>query len=291
MAMLALDWVNENDDSDSTENKLHQFDLVFLVELRYVNDNSSLEQIIIKQHGLKGKKIAESQIRSILEGEYGNKVLLLLDGYDEYSKGTNDDIDAAIKDTIGDCFLILTSRDGDYISKETLDKMDGKIELRGFTEKSMEECATKYLESKHLADKLIKEAKQLRIDELLQIPIILLMVCVLFFKEHTLPRSQTAIIGKILELCIDRSGLKHFGKRSKDIPWLEDKLFCLGELAWKTLKRSTRQLLLPKVGERFCILILFYKLITKKSFDFKKLEMKKYISQECIPVRCVPAER
>ena len=56
MAMLALDWVNENEDT-STKTKLSRFDLVFLVELRYVNDNSSLEQIIIKQHGLKGKKV------------------------------------------------------------------------------------------------------------------------------------------------------------------------------------------------------------------------------------------
>ena len=241
MAMPALDWVDENDDSDSTENKLHQFDLVFLVELRYVNDNSSLEQIIIKQHGLKGKKIGESQIRSILEGESGNKVLLLLDGYDEYKKGTNDDIDAATEDTIGDCFLILTSRDGDYISKETLNKMDGEVELNGFTAESIRDCATKYLESEHLVYRLLKEAKQLHIYDLLQIPIILLMVCVLFVKEHTLPKSQTTIIGKILELCIDRSALK---------------LFHLGQLAWKTLKCTRRQLLLPKVGERFCILIL-----------------------------------
>ena len=66
MAMLALDWVSENE-GNSMKTKLSQFDLVFLIKLRYVNNNSSLEQIIMKQHGLTGKKVTESQIRSILE--------------------------------------------------------------------------------------------------------------------------------------------------------------------------------------------------------------------------------
>ena len=60
MAMLALDWVSENE-GNSMQTKLSQFDLVFLIELRYVNNNSSLEQIIMKQHGLTGKKVTESQ--------------------------------------------------------------------------------------------------------------------------------------------------------------------------------------------------------------------------------------
>ena len=245
--MLALDWVDERNETDQCKHSIGQFDFCFLIELRYVNDNSSLAQIIIKQHGMKNKNVSESEIRSILEGESG-RVLLLLDGYDEYKKGTNDDIDTAIQDTIGDCLLILTSRDGDYISKETLDKMDGELKLTGFDEKSVMECITKYLESEDLAQKLLEEAKPLGISELLRIPIILLMVCVLYFKEQTLPKSQTAIIGKIIELCMERSAIKHFRKSSKDIRGLEDKLFRLGELAWKKLKGRTRQLLLLKVS-------------------------------------------
>ena len=241
MAMLALDWVNENDE---IETNLSQFDLVFLIELRYVNDNSSLEQIIIKQHGLKGKNVSESQIRFILEEQ---SVLLILDGYDEYQKGTNSDIDSAIKDTVGDCFLILTCRDGDYISKGTLSKFDCEIEILGFTPFTMFQCAAKYLESKEMANRLISEASRWMIRDLLQIPIILLMVCVLYFKEKKLPRSHTAIIDKIVELLLDRSTLKHFGAKCRQVPGLRAKLYQLGELAWKTLKSKTRQLLLPQV--------------------------------------------
>ena len=49
-------------------------------------------------------------IESILEGETNHKVLLLLDGYDEYRRGINRDIDEAIESKIGNCLLILTSR-------------------------------------------------------------------------------------------------------------------------------------------------------------------------------------
>ena len=209
MAMLALDWIDKDEGSAS---KLSQFDLVFLVELRYVNDNSSLEKIIIKQHGLKWKKVTESQIRSILEEQ---SVLLILDGYDEYQKGTNTDIDAAIEDTVGDCFLILTSRDGDYISKETLDKFDGEIEISGFGSSTIFQCAAKYLESEEIANKLIQEASIFRVKDLLQIPIILVRVCVLYFKDQKLPRSHTAVVGKIMEMCLDRSAQKHFWEESK----------------------------------------------------------------------------
>ena len=184
------------------------------------------------------------KIRSILEEQ---SVLLILDGYDEYQKGTNASIDAAIEDTVGDCFLILTSRDGDYISKETLDKFDGEIEITGFSPSSIFQCAAKYLESEEMANRLIEEASSLMITDLLQIPIILLMACVVYFRGKKLPKSHTAIIDKIVEMFLDRSALKHFGAKWRQIPGLETKLYQLGKLAWKTLKSKTRQLLLPQV--------------------------------------------
>ena len=54
----------EADDTD----ELTQFSFVFFIELRRVNDNSSLEQIILKQHGLK-RKLSEAEISAILTGE------------------------------------------------------------------------------------------------------------------------------------------------------------------------------------------------------------------------------
>ena len=232
MAILASDWVE-----GSAESKLSQFAFTFLISLCHVNDNSMLQQIIIKQHGLKGKNIPESQIRSILDGEFG-KVLLLIDGYDEYAKGTNDDLDTAIEDTIGECFLILTSRDGDYISKDILDKMDGEIEITGLSDENIIKCASKYLESDKLAKDLIEKSKNADIYDLLHIPIVLLMVVFLYYKTKQLPKSQTEIVKSIVFMCIDRSSMKHFGKKAKDIEGLEDMLKRLGKLSLEALKQG-----------------------------------------------------
>ena len=144
--------------------------------------------------------------------------------------------------------MILTCRDGDYISKETLDKFDGEIVITGFNDQSMQECAAKFLESEEMAKTLIQEASNCMIKDMLQIPIVLLMACVLFFETQKLPKSQTAIIDKIVEMCLDRSASKTlWEKMQSEIPGLEDKLYQLGELSWKALKGATRQLLLPKV--------------------------------------------
>ena len=242
MAILASDWV------EGTSPQLEQFDYVFFVALRSVDDNSSLEKIIIKQHGLGGKDIEEGEIRSILKGQTGGKVLLLLDGYDEYQKGTNAAIDSAIEDTIGDCFLVLTSRDGGYISKDTLDNMDGEIEITGFSPASIRKYAAMYLESEKLAEDMILKAEEVDIQELLHIPILLLMVCVLYHEVRQLPRTQIEIIQRMIEILLDRSTLKHFGKKAKDVENLENLLFELGRLSIEALQRDTKQLLLLKVN-------------------------------------------
>ena len=246
MAMLASDWNGPGIPGTSANgNQLNQFDFVFFIELRYVNDNSSLERIIIKQHGLHCVK--EQELRSVLREEASGKVLLLVDGYDEYKKGTNDGIDTAIEDTIGNCFLILTSRDGDHISNETRKKFDGEIEITGLSHKSIIQYASKYFESEKIAENMYEKAKEAGIAELLRLPTILLMVCILYDGKQQLPKCQTEIVSCIIDMFIDYSALKHFGLKAKNIVGLDQMLFKLGELAWIALRRDTQQLLLSKV--------------------------------------------
>ena len=102
-----------------------------------MDNASSLSQIIKFQHNF--RKVSIKYIESILEGETNHKVLLLLDGYDEYRRGTNKDIDEAIENKIGNCFLILTSRprndsgDKKIVSKLIRNRIDGEIMIEGFS--------------------------------------------------------------------------------------------------------------------------------------------------------------
>ena len=213
-----------------------------------------MAQIIKSQHNL--RKVNTEHIDSILEGETNHKVLLLLDGYDEYKKGTNKDIDDVIENKIGNCFLILTSRPGNesrekmYVSKKVRDRMDGELVIEGFSPENIEKCSIQYLLSEENSQIFLTQAEETELSALLHVPIILLMSCTLFISNMSLPNSKTELYGDIFYLIMDRSTLKTFGCKSKNVPNIDQCLSILGKLSWKALQNDTRQLLLDKVDSK-----------------------------------------
>ena len=113
--------------------------MVFLIRLRKVNRQYSVVTVIKDEH-YQVKDADQTLIQRLIEGKTKQKVLLLLDGYDEYTAGTNQALDKAIESGIGNCFTILTSRPGTdsgdktYVSKEIRDKMDSKVRIKGLNE-------------------------------------------------------------------------------------------------------------------------------------------------------------
>ena len=216
-----------------------------------MDKTSSLTQIIKSQHNL--RKVSTEHIESILEGETNHKVLLLLDGYDEYRRGTNSDIDNAIENKIGNCFLILTSRPGNdsgdkmFVSKKVRNRMDGEIVIEGFSPENIKKCSIQYLPSEENSLMFLTQAGETELSALLHVPIILLMSCTVFISNMSLPHSETKLYGDIFDLIMDRTTLKTFGCKSKDIPNIEQWLSILGKLSWEALQNDTRQLLLNKV--------------------------------------------
>ena len=207
----------------------------------------SLAQIIKKQYE-ELEEASNKYIESILKGKTGHRVLLMLDGYDEYTPGTNDDIDQAIRVRIGNCFLILTSRPGDYLCKSIRDQMDGEIVIEGFSEENIILCNTRYLESKERSRQMLEQAEETGIDVLLHIPIILVMTVVVFIQEESLPKTKTGIYEIISRLTMDRTTLKTFDCKSTNISKIPELLYALGELSWKALQNDVQQLLLKQVG-------------------------------------------
>ena len=233
----------------SNQAALFRFDFVFLIQLRHVFKDNRLAEVIKSQHD-QLNKVSTEHIIAIIEGETKNKVLLLLDGYDEYKPGTNREIDTAIDKTIGNSFLLLTSRPG-YVSQPVKDKMDGEVTIEGFSPENVKKCASSYLGDEKLSGQMLKQAKTSGIDELLRVPIILLMTCQLFYEKKHLPKTKTEIVGSIFELSMDRTTLKEntFGLKSTKIENLNSTLFVLGKFSWKALKKNVQQLLLNKVSD------------------------------------------
>ena len=166
-------------------------------------------------------------------------MLLLFDGYDEYKPGTNQDIDEAIESTIGDCLLILTSRP-ENIDEDLTDRMNSVITIEGFDESSINECGTMFLGNDQKRKEMLEQAKNVGIYDLLNVPIVMLMVCTVFFEKKSLPKTRTEIVGTIFRLVMDRSTLKTFGTRSEEVRELNNLLYILGEISWSCLQKDVQ---------------------------------------------------
>ncbi len=89
--MLALDWAEDNTP------ELEQFSFVFLILLRHVNNDDSLESIIINQHKqLDVMQVTIPEMKSICQGNQEGNIMYIFDGFDEYTLGTNCDVDNSL---------------------------------------------------------------------------------------------------------------------------------------------------------------------------------------------------
>ena len=284
LALLAMDWVEGNNPL------LQKFDYTFLIQLRHVKSNSPLEMEIIAQHRSL-QNILPSHLRLILHGstlkeikqtkkfgpfklfkrkqkvEVKEKVLLLIDGYDEYKRRKNQDIDDIIKNGIGNCYIIITSRPGAHLN-EIRRFMSGEVKITGLSHRNIKKCAEHFLGSKEMSEEMLKQVlcyskgddsddtssissvdsdEEGNLYHLLRIPILLLMVCMIYKQDKSLPASKTQIIDKMIQLSISRTTLKTLGRKCEEIEDLEHLLCLLGELAWEALQRDSMELLIRRV--------------------------------------------
>ncbi len=258
---LALAWAN------GTSKQLKCFDFVFHVALRYVEQGQTLEEAIVMQHQEHtSRKVPSSEIRSILEGPYGSKVLLLLDGYDEYEHGRSKSVDEAIiRDSLPDCTVLLTSRDTDKLI-QLRHHMDVEAEIKGFDPKRVREYITKFLGSTEKCEELLSVANSRNVINrsltgdkfgIMQIPILLHMICVLFLTKVSLPKTMTGIYEAVADRCADWEAVKQSGTKTihKDMKKaLDEALVKLGKLSWQRLKENNKDLIFSKVNQIKCTL-------------------------------------
>ena len=115
---------------DSASDRIAAFDFVFVIRLRYADKVSSLPELIVAEHKLGNDDI--NTLTYLIKQRTKYRVLILMDGYDEYQPGVNTEVDKAIDSTIGECFLILTSRPG-YLNKKSRDEMEDVIFIEGLS--------------------------------------------------------------------------------------------------------------------------------------------------------------
>ena len=245
MKQLALSW------ADGSADELKEFNFVFHIALKGVKHDKNIEEIIISQHpALFGNNVQSQEIRSILEDD--EKVLIILDGHDEYKPGTNSDIDKiTTKYILRNCCVIITSRETKELAT-VRECVDAEAKITGFDKLRVEEYVTKYMGSTEKCEQLLSETDEIGIQSqgdcgILSIPILLHMICVLALNKMSLPKTKTGIFSAIVERCPHWEEIRKAGQ--KTMQHFTNTVIKLGEMAMEGLCREHFQQTFTKVNK------------------------------------------
>ena len=217
---------------------LGAFDLVLLVRLRDVSNLQDVPSILRASQVLDNDgAISVDDLYEYVRG-HQEKVLLILDGYDEYIYSSENDESPVIKiwkkSELRRCCVVITSRP---MKAETLRKFsDAQFKIDGFNEERQEEFARRYLKDDEDIKEFFKYLEKHDLSELAEIPLLLVMLCLLWTKtkREELPKERTDIFAQFIETLFDHMGEKQSAESvsAKDY---SVELYALGRLAFEAL--------------------------------------------------------
>ena len=196
----AYDW------SKASKEILMNFSTVLLIKLRDVCDVGNIRDVLLASKLLAsdGPISVDSLYDYIIDNQ--DKVLLILDGYDEYSFARKHSPILAIwkGEQLRDCHVIVTTRQ--LKCDELIGPSHVQLEIQGFkTWERKDTFARKVMGGKEDLDefKLYLEEKDL--DDVAEIPLVLLMLCILWKeKRHEgLPKSRADIFTQFIQTMLD----------------------------------------------------------------------------------------
>lgn len=172
-----------------------------------------------------------------------DKVLLVLDGYDEYHAGALSPIDQIWeRNLLRHCYAIMTTRltEVDKVRKSS----DVQLEIIGFdTEEQVIEFASKYLASEEDVKKLIQYLCNENVWDVAKIPLPLLMMCLVWRDRHhrELSKSELELYARFVETLLYHMTVKDLDKtlETNVLDIYKEELTKIGKLALDALLRGT----------------------------------------------------
>ena len=199
----AYDW------SKALTEILMNFSILLLIKLRDVCDVRNIRDVLLASKLLAsdGPISVDSLYDYIINNQ--DKVLLILDGYDEYSFAEEHSPILAIwkGEQLRDCHVIVTTR------QLECDKLRGpshvQLEIQGF--KSWERKRTyarKFMASEQDCDEFMSYLKEKDLYDMAEIPLLLLMLCILWKEKHYkgLPKLRADIFTQFIQTMLDHKG-------------------------------------------------------------------------------------
>ena len=222
---------------------LMNFGIVLLIKLRDVCDLEDIRDVLraSKLLASDGPISVDSLYDYIINNQ--DKVLLILDGYDEYSCAKEHSPILAIwnGEQLRDCHVIVTTR------QLKCDELRGpshvQLEIQGF--KGWERKITfarKFLVAEQDSNEFIDYLVENGLGDTAEIPLLLMMLCTLWKEKHHegLPKSRADIFTKFIQTMLDHKGGSHQSMPFQKVTSTEAKedLSNLGKAAFEALLRD-----------------------------------------------------
>ncbi|CAH3146602.1 unnamed protein product [Porites evermanni] len=255
---LAVDWSRRNKEI------LKKFAVVLLIKLRDVCNTQDFCDVLQKAELLSaGDPMVFSQFYDyILRNQ--QKVLLILDGYDEYSAETSSPVHQIWKGSqLRDCTLLVTTRPRK--KDELRPGSHAQFEVNGFDTWQVETFARKFLRYQTEVLKFTDFLDERYLWGLAEIPLLLLMLVLTWKNYQESLTSRLDLYYKFCQTLLDHVAAKTSDETPRSMDEYREDLVKLGELAWQALLNGCLYFKLSKVPEDI-------RLFLEKFIDFGFLQ-------------------
>ena len=218
--------------------RLGAFDLFLLVRLRDVCDLRDVPSILAASRTLASDGTVTVVNLYNYVRRHQEKVLLILDGYDEYvyTAGKQSPVlEIWNKSQLRDCCVVITSRE---MKAETLtSSSDAVFKIDGFTDQRQEDFARRFLEDDEDVKKFFGYLEEHNLRKLAQIPLLLLIMCLLWKGKdrNALPKKRADIFTQFVKTLFHHMREKQSAESVFNIEDYSDELYALGRSAFEAL--------------------------------------------------------
>ena len=230
---LAVDWAR------GEKEILKQFTVLLLIQLRDVCNTPSVCAMLEQAELLSAENpLVFNQLYDyILQNQ--EKVLLVLDGFDEYSAEKSSPIHHIWRGSLlRDCMTIVTTRP----SKEDELRKPSHVqfEISGFTNDQIKQFAKKFFSHrKDITDEFIKFLTERKLWGMAKIPLLLLMLCLTWNERgpshQEQSQSRADLYERFFQTLLDHVAAKTSGRSFTSLDEYKDDLTKLGKVAFDAL--------------------------------------------------------
>ena len=227
---VAVNWANRK------EEILKKFNLLLLIRLQDVCGISDLCEMLEKAELLSADDpmAVDNLCEYVCQNQ--EKVLLILDGYDEYSGDKSSLIHQIWSGKkLRDCCVMITTRP--VKEDELRVPSDAQFELNGFDSwEQKKQFARKILPDEEDVKGLLEYLVKHDLEKMAEIPLLLLMLCLLWKeKKHQLPTSRAEIHVGFIQTLLNHMATKNLENVATSIDEYQDALCEIGKLAFNEL--------------------------------------------------------